>query len=385
MAKTYIITGANGFLGNNIIREISRTEPDAKVRALVSSPNRADALADLNCEIFADDVTKPETLSRIFDLPKTDETYVIHCAAIVYIKSKPNPAVYQVNVLGTKNVAEKTLELGAKLIYVNSVHALPELPNNSEITEITNFDPKNVVGEYAKSKAEAARYVLETVQNRGLDACIVHPSGIIGPYDFKTSHLTQLIIDAATGRLRAGVKGGYDFVDVRDVVNGILATCARGQAGECFILSGHYVSIPELFQLIANVTGQKPIKTLLPLWLAKFTAPLSEIYYSLKKQPPLYTRYSLYTLESNANFSHAKATRKLDYHPRPISETITDTIHWLAETGKIPPITAQTPTTQTSVAQQPTPQTPANPEKSTKTSAGPEKPTETPSRPTKQP
>ena len=123
MSKTYIITGANGFLGNNIVRELNRTEPSAEIRALVSSPNHADALAGLNCQIFAGDVTKPETLDPLFDIPESGGIYVIHCAAIVYIKSKPNPAVYQVNVLGTKNIVEKTLELGAKLVYVNSVHA----------------------------------------------------------------------------------------------------------------------------------------------------------------------------------------------------------------------------------------------------------------------
>lgn len=343
MSKTYIITGANGFLGNNIVRELNRSEPSATVRALVSSLDHADALAGLNCRIFAGDVTKPKTLEPIFDVPNNSEVYVIHCAAIVYIKSKPNPAVYQVNVLGTKHIVDKTLDLGAKLVYVNSVHALPELPNNAQITEIRDFDPNKVVGEYAKSKAEAAHYVLEAVQNRGLDACIVHPSGIIGPYDFKTSHLTQLIIDAATGRLRAGVKGGYDFVDVRDVTNGILAACAKGQPGECYILSGHYVSVPELLQLVAKASDQKPITTFLPLWLAKLTAPLSEIYYSLRKQPPLYTKYSLYTLESNANFSHAKADRELGYHTRPISETIADTVHWLQETGRIPSTSQNTP------------------------------------------
>lgn len=342
----YIVTGANGFLGNNIIRELNRTEPDAEVRALVSSPDRIDALKGLNCKIYAGDVTKPETLIDIFTISsstssKTASThppkvYVIHCAAVVYIKSKANPAVYNVNVLGTKHIAEKTLEIGAKLVYVNSVHALPELPHGSVITEITNFDPAQVEGEYAKSKAEAARYILETVQNRGLDACIVHPSGIIGPYDFKTSHLTQLIIDAATGRLKAGVKGGYDFVDVRDVTQGILAACTKSRAGECFILSGHYVSIPELFKLIAEATGQKPITTFLPLWLAKLTAPLSEFYYQAKKQPPLYTKYSLYTLESNANFSHAKADRELGYRSRPIKATITDTVRWLESVGRIP-------------------------------------------------
>ncbi len=334
MKNIYIITGANGFLGNNLVRMLSQGSNN-EVRALVSSPEHADALQGLNCQIFTGDVTKPETLADIFAVPSTARVYAIHCAAIVYIKSKPNPAVYEVNVLGTKNVAEQTLALGAKLVYVNSVHAIPELPHGEVMTEITDFDPAKVEGEYAKSKAEAARYILETVKTRGLDACIVHPSGIIGPYDFKTSHLTQLIIDAATGRLKAGVKGGYDFVDVRDVAAGIISACTRGKAGECYILSGHYASVSDLFQMIAQATGHKPIKTFLPLWLAKLTAPLSEVYYNIKKQPPLYTKYSLYTLESNANFSHAKADHELGYSSRPLQETIDDTVAWLKQTGRI--------------------------------------------------
>ncbi len=334
MKNIYIITGANGFLGNNLVRTLCEN-PQNQVRALVSSLQRADALQGLKCEIFAGDVTKPETLTDIFTVPADAKVYVIHCAAVVYIKSKPNPAVYEVNVVGTKNIAEQTLTLGAKMVYVNSVHAIPELPNNEVMREVTQFDPAQVEGIYAQSKAEAAQYILDTVRTRGLDACIVHPSGIIGPYDFKTSHLTQLIIDVANGRLKAGVKGGYDFVDVRDVASGILSACLHGRAGETYILSGHYISVADLLQMIAKATGRKPIKTFLPLWLAKLTAPLSEIYYDLKKQPPLYTKYSLYTLGSNANFSHAKADRELGYSSRPPQTTIDDTVAWLKQAGRI--------------------------------------------------
>ena len=334
MKEIYIITGANGFLGNNIVRALEQ-KSNVEVRALVSSLKRAEALKRLNCEIFEGDVTKPDTLAQIFAVPSEAKVYVIHCAAIVYIKSKPNPAVHEVNVLGTKQVAEKTLKIGGKLVYVNSVHAIPELPQGETMREITDFDPAKVEGIYAKSNAVAALLVLEMVKTRGLDACIVQPSGIIGPKDFKTSHLTQLIIDAATGRLKAGVKGGYDFVDVRDVVAGILSACVHGKAGECYILPGHYITVAEMLQMIAQATGRKPIKTFLPLWLAKLTAPLSEIYYNVKKQPPLYTKYSLYTLESNANFSHAKAERELGYKVRPTQETIDDTVKWLEEVGRI--------------------------------------------------
>ena len=119
---------------------------------------------------------------------------------------------------GTKNIVNKVLEINAKLIYVSSVHSITEKPNNETITEITNIDSEKVVGLYAKTKAEAAKYVIDAIKNKNLNACIIHPSGIIGPSDYGNSHLTQLIKEVATGKLFACVKGGYNFVDVRDIL-----------------------------------------------------------------------------------------------------------------------------------------------------------------------
>ena len=334
MKKIYIITGANGFLGNNIVRKLIENEEN-EVRALVLPQDKVNSLEGLNCKIYKGDVTKKETLKEIFETPKDSELYVIHCAAIVYIKSKYNPKVHNVNVDGTKNIVQKVLEKNAKLIYVNSVHSIPEKLDHKIMTEIKDFDPNKVAGEYAKTKAEAAKYVLDMVKNKGLNACIVHPSGIIGPNDFVGSHLTQLIIDFANGRLKAYVNGGYDFVDVRDVADGIINACQKGKSGECYILSNRYVEVKELLDLVSKVRKNQKIRTKLPMWIAKLTAPLSEIYYSILKEPPLYTRYSLYTLSSNSNFSNAKAKKELDYKNRDLEETIKDTVNWLKEQKKI--------------------------------------------------
>lgn len=334
MKNIFIVTGANGFLGNNIIRKLLK-ENVCEVRALVLPEDKVNSLEGLDCKIYKGDVTKKETLKEIFEVEDNVKLYVIHCAAIVYIKSKYNQKVYDVNVNGTKNIIDKVLEKNAKLVYVNSVHALPEKPNNELITEIQNFDEDKVVGEYAKSKAIAAKYVLEMVQNSGLDACIIHPSGIIGPNDFSNTHLTQLIIDFVNGRLKACVKGGYDFVDVRDVTNGVISACFNGKKGECYILSNRYVDIKELLDTISEVTGKKKIKSVLPMFFVKITAPLSEIYYRVLNQPPLYTRYSLYTLTSNSNFSNEKARKELGYNNRDLKDTIKDTIEWLSNNNKI--------------------------------------------------
>ena len=149
MKKLYIITGANGFLGNNIIRKLEQNSEN-EIRALVLPNDSIKALDNLNCKIYYGDITKKESLSSVFENIDGKEVYVIHCAGVVYIKSKYNPIVYDVNVNGTKNIVDKVLEIDAKLIYVSSVHSITEKPNNETITEITNFDSKKVVGLYVQ-------------------------------------------------------------------------------------------------------------------------------------------------------------------------------------------------------------------------------------------
>ena len=264
----------------------------------------------MNCKIYYGDITKKESLSSVFENIDGKEVYVIHCAGVVYIKSKYNPIVYDVNVNGTKNIVDKVLEIDAKLIYVSSVHSITEKPNNETITEITNFDSEKVVGLYAKTKAEAAKYVIYAIKNKNLNACIIHPSGIIGPNDYGNSHLTQLIKEVATGKLFACVKGGYNFVDVRDVADGIISACDKNNRGECYILSNKYITIKELTDFVCDLEEKKRIKIVLPLWLAKLVDPICELYYNIKKQTPLFTKYSLYTLSSNSNFSNEKAKKE---------------------------------------------------------------------------
>lgn len=334
MKKIYIVTGANGFLGNNVVRRLLQ-EKEIEVRTLVLPNDKVNSLQGLNCKIYYGDVTKKETLKEIFTIKEEAEVYVIHCAAIVSIKSKYDPKIYEVNVNGTKNIIDNVLNINAKLVYVSSVHAIPEKENNETITEITDFNPEKVVGIYAKTKAETAKYFFEMIKSKNLNACIVHPSGIIGPNDFGHTHLTQLMIDFANGRLPACVKGGYDFVDVRDVADGIIKACSKGKRGESYILSNRYVEVKELLDLVSDVRNTKKIKIILPMWFAEFTAPLSELYYSILKQPPLYTRYSLYTLTSNSNFSNEKAKKELGYNNRELKDTVKDTVIWLKEKGRI--------------------------------------------------
>ena len=326
MNKIYIITGANGFLGNNIIRKLEQ-EKNSEIRAFVLKGESIKSLENLKCKIYYGDITKKETLASVFENTDGKEVFVIHCAGIVYIKSKYNPLVYNVNVNGTKNIIDKVLNINAKLVYISSVHAIPEC--NGVITETVDFDPNRVEGLYAKTKAEAAKYVMDAVKTKKLNACIIHPSGIIGPNDYGNSHLTELVKEVASGKLFACVKGGYDFVDVRDVAEGVINACNKNTKGECYILSNKYITIKELSDIICDCVKRKRINIVLPIWIAKIFASFFEIYYNLKKQTTLFTKYSLYTLSSNANFSNEKAKKELNFKNRDMIDTIKDTIKWI--------------------------------------------------------
>ncbi len=335
MKEHYIVTGANGHLGNTIVKKLA--DMHKSVRCLVLPNDKLNSLQNVNCQIVYGDVTCKTSLQQLFDVPDDIEITVIHCAAIVSISSKYNKKVYEVNVNGTKNVADISLERNVKkFVHVSSVHAIPEGEKGSVIKEIDSFDKDGVVGLYAKTKAEASQYVLDKTKE-GLNACIVHPSGIIGPNDYGNGHLTQMIMDYLNGRLTSCVKGGYDFVDVRDVADAVINAVTLGKKSECYVLSGHYMTVRNVLDILSDVSGKKKIKSVLPIWFVKTVAPLCELYYKLRKQSPLFTKYSLYTLCTNSNFENEKAKMQLGFNPRPLETTLKDTAEWLTQHGRIKP------------------------------------------------
>ncbi|WP_282147509.1 SDR family NAD(P)-dependent oxidoreductase [Ruthenibacterium lactatiformans] len=284
MKELYLVTGATGHLGNTVAHRLARA--GRQVRALVLPGEEHAPQLPGGVEAVAGDVRSPASLEALFAGAEGRDVTVIHCAGIVSIASRFDQNVYDVNVTGTKNVVDACVRRGVKkLVHVSSVHALPEKPGGAPVSETDVFSPGAVVGLYAKTKAAATAYAL-AARARGLDVRVVHPSGICGPYDYGHGHLTQLVQDFCTGRLAAGVDGGYDFVDVRDVAAGILACCERGRPGECYILSGRYCTVRDVLAMLHRITGRRRVRVMLPLWLARAAAPLSEQYYRLLRQPP---------------------------------------------------------------------------------------------------
>ena len=329
MKKRMIITGANGHLGSTLIRALSRSS--AEVYGLILPGE--DCADHGNIHYIKGDVREPESLRPLFADAEDRELYVIHTAGIIDISKKGNPAIYDVNIKGIENMIFLSKEYHVKrMLYVSSVHAIAEPAHDRVISETADFSPNTVTGVYAQTKASATHAVLEAAKE-GLDVVVVHPSGIIGPNDPSGNHLVQMITDYLRGALPACVKGGYDFVDVRDVAKGCLLALTRGRSGSCYILSNRHYEIREVLEMVRSESKGKKL-AVLPMWMAKAAAPFMEWYAKRRKQRPLYTKYSLYTLTSNDRFSHDKATSELGYCPRDLKETIRDTVRWYQHLSK---------------------------------------------------
>ena len=291
-------------------------------------------MEEKNIRYISGDVCLPEALTPLFAGGGGQETAVIHTAGLISIAGRVSPQVREVNVHGTANMIALCRKYGvSRFVYVSSVHAIPELPAPQIICETEHFSPELVKGGYAKTKAEATRLVLDAAK-AGFPAVVVHPSGIIGPYDAGRNHLTQLVADYLRGKLPVCVTGGYDFVDVRDVAQGCLPAAERGRTGQCYILNGHYLSILNLLTCAGRFGDRRP-PGVVPMPLARLAAPVVQAVAQIQHRRPLYTNYSLYTLTSNSNFSRERAEADLDYQPRTVDEAIRDMVEWLTVTPNI--------------------------------------------------
>jgi dihydroflavonol-4-reductase len=316
------MTGATGHIGNVLARElVLRGE---KVRVLVLPGEDTDSLQGVDVEQVIGDVLDTEQLAAAME----DAELVYHLAGVISIMPGPNPLMRKVNVDGTRNVLQAARQAGVKrLIYTSSIHALERPIDGRIINEDLKFDPYNPAGEYDRTKAEATLAVQEAV-NDGLDAVIVCPTGVIGPHDYRKSELGLLIWSWARRRLNLLVDGVFDFADVRDIAKGHILAAEHGRCGETYILGGELISIARLWAIAREVAGSHSQGLILPFNLAAFAARFSPYYYRLTGQKAQFTEYALHTVNTKSPISHNKATLELGYQPRPLVETIQDTIRW---------------------------------------------------------
>lgn len=333
--RIYLVTGAAGFLGSNVCAQL--LERGERVRAFVLEGDKAAKYIPEEVEIFYGNLCNKASLESFFTVAEGVETVCIHVASMVTVNPYYRKAVLDVNVGGTENIIDLCLAHAEcqKLVYVSSTGAIPELPHGQKIKEVKEVNLDKVEGWYSKSKAMATNNVYTAIRERGLKACVVYPTGIMGPNDYAISETTSTIIKIIKGQMPIGIDGSFNMVDVRDLAAGCIATADKGSIGEGYILGNEVIRFKTLSKIIAQESECKPIKFFLPIWVAEMIARKMEKRAAKTGEMPLMTTFSVYNLKRNNQFDYSKATKELGYTTRPLELTLKEQIKWLKQNGLI--------------------------------------------------
>jgi nucleoside-diphosphate-sugar epimerase len=315
-----LVTGATGHIGNVLVRQLlARGE---QVRVIVRQGSDLRPLEGLEVEMVHGDLLDSASLRQAVE----GVELVYHLAARINLTSRPDPEIGRVNVDGTRHLLASALETRVRrFIFASSVYAL-QLPQAGTVDENLPFDPSVTRGEYYSSKAAASLAVLDAVA-QGLDAVLLCPTAVTGPFDFQYSEAGRGILYNMTPGIKFTVDGAYDFVDVRDVACGFIQAAERGRRGETYILGGNRLTVVEASNLIWESAGGRHMGIHLPNWVADLGAVILPLF----SNHPLVTPSALDAIRSNSNISHAKAARELGYQPRPAARAIVDAVYWWQE------------------------------------------------------
>ena len=317
-----VVVGASGHLGNILTREIANR--GMEVRPIFRTPPPFELPAGVEPYLCA-----LESVSPMVDAFRGADT-VFHTAALVAIGINAYKKLFHVNVEITRMVIDACIEAGVRrLVFTGSIEAFDLLSGDYPITETSPILPDHTVMPYGKSKAIGVLEVEEAVKRKGLDAVTVFPTGFIGPYDYRNSPMTSMVADFLRGRIPVSLSGGFDFVDVRDVAAGMITAAAKGRPGERYLLPGRFVTVSEIFRLLEEISGRKAPRITLPPNLAPVLGFFAEIFYALSRKQPRYTRSSLKILSLGVRASGKLAAERLGYSPRPLKQTLSDTVEWV--------------------------------------------------------
>ncbi|MBK6312489.1 MAG: NAD-dependent epimerase/dehydratase family protein [Candidatus Microthrix sp.] len=316
------VTGASGLVGANLLRSLL----DRGIEVCAADLRRSPALDGLDVDFVEVNVRDRSSLAAAFD----GADVVFHLAAMISIVGDPTGEVRKVNVEGPANVANAARDAGVeRVVHCSSVHAFDLEKCGPSLDET---GPRTI-GEHApaydRSKYAGEQALLKAAGD-DLDVVIVNPTGVIGPHDYAPSRIGETILELRDRKIPVNVAGGFDFVDVREVVNGLIAAWEHGRRGENYLLSGTRITLKELGQLVAGISGTRAPRFDVPLSLL---TPLGPLVMKLtpRTRIPLFTPDSLHALRFAPSVSHFKAATELGYRVRPIHETVADTLKWFAD------------------------------------------------------
>ena len=324
-----LITGSSGHVGSNLIREL--TKQNYKIRCIDFDGDHR-AYEGFDVEIIKGDITERDSLVPIFK----DVEIVFHTAALINLDRRYRDQIRLVNVSGTENVCQASLNAGVKkLIHFSSVDAFYRFPIEEPLLEDRKLinDPNAVP--YDLSKADGQKIVIDYCQ-QGLNASIIHPTSIVGPNDFKPGLPMQEMVNLANGKRKVLPNWGYNFVDVRDLCITAVSAVSEGETGQNYIVGGEYHMYSYIAELMEEQLGRTVLLGTIPNFVSYLGLPYEYIKSLITKKPRVLTVDTLHTGKTgNKVVPSTLARSELGHNPRPLEETIHDMVSFFQKRGLI--------------------------------------------------
>ncbi|MCI0847522.1 MAG: NAD-dependent epimerase/dehydratase family protein [Chloroflexi bacterium] len=324
-----LVTGATGFIGGNLARELWRRGDD--VRALVRPGSNRLTIQDTGIIAVEGDILDRQSIDRAVQGCEA----VFHVAAAYTFWSKNPAEVSRTNVEGTVNVLEAARQAGvSRTVYTSTVGTVG-LPKDGLGDESTLLDPKTLHGHYKRSKLQAEQEAL-AMAAAGMPLVVVNPTAPVGPWDVKPTPTGKMVLDFLRRRIPAYLKTGMNLVDVADVVAGHILALEKGQAGERYILGNRNVSLKEVFDILSRLTGLPAPRIRAPYWLVVGVGYADRfVEGTLLRREPAIPVEGVLASKIPAYVSCEKAVRELGQPQRPVEDALKQAVKWFSDHGYV--------------------------------------------------
>jgi dihydroflavonol-4-reductase len=328
--KPALVTGASGFLGWHVARVLlGRGYP---VRALVRPGSRVDAL---DVEPVEGDLRDPGSLARAV----SGCGLVFHVAADYRLWAKEPAVLYRSNVEGTRNLLAAARDAGVERVVYTSTVGCIGVPKDGIGNEDLPVSLEEMAGHYKRSKFLAEQVALEFARG-GFPVVIVNPTAPVGDHDVKPTPTGKIVLDFLNGRMPAFIDTGLNIVDVRDTAEGHWLACRHGRPGERYILGSENLTLAQILQQLAQITGRRAPTTQLPYAVAWCAGACSTAWAGLTGTPPRVPLEAVRMARKKMWVTHEKACRELGFAPGPARQALERAVEWFQGAGKRP---VQTP------------------------------------------
>jgi dihydroflavonol-4-reductase len=323
-----LVTGASGFLGSHVARQLVARGDDVRVLLRASSHNRA--IGDLSLEYVTGDLRDPDSLDRAVK----NIQRVFHVAADYRLWAKRSRDIYACNVDGTKNLLAAAQRAGVEqFIYTSTVATIavdrPQLPNES-----TDSKLEEMVGHYKRSKWLAEREVL-TAAKQGFPALVAMPTTPVGPWDWKPTPTGKIIVDFLNGKMPGYVETGLNFVGVEECAAGHLLVADKGKMGERYLLGAQNLTLKQFLDTLEKITGLPAPALKISHGVALSVAYANTIFSRLIGKEPSIPVESVKIARHNMFVDPSRAQRELGFQPGSVAAALERAVRWYEANGYV--------------------------------------------------